>query len=199
MNVFWTCTTETWSPAIGDPDLLGWATTLLYLAAAFLAFRTARLPALESTQHRFVRYFWLTTAVLLTALAANKQLDLQTFIVAAGRCVSQVQGWYGMRRGVQMAFALGVAGLLGAWAIWIMVGLRHSLLRMWLELLGVAAVVAFVMLRALRFLHVYHTHVFGNNSWASRIFEITGPILLIIAALLMLRAHANSMQSEDER
>ena len=186
MNVFWTCLTETWTPTIGDPDLLGWATTLLYLAAAYLSFRCVRTARLSSSERRFERYFWASTAVLLALLAVNKQLDLQTFVTSAGRCVAQGQGWYGLRRIVQMAFALVVAGVLGFWVIWILVGLRHAMARMWLELLGIVAVFTFVLLRVLRFFHVYHTHLLGNNIWVERIFEITGPLILIVAALRFL-------------
>ncbi len=187
MNTFWTCTTETWTPTVGDPDLLGWATTLLYLVAAYMSFRCVRTARLSLPDRRFERYFWASTAVLLALLAVNKELDLQTFIVSAGRCVAQVQGWYGMRRGVQLAVALAVAGVLGFWVIWILVGLRHSLTRMWLELLGIVAIFTFVLLRVLRFFHVYHTHLLGNNTWVERIFEITGPVLLILAAWRFLR------------
>lgn len=191
MNTIWTCTTETWLPSIGDPDLLGWLTTLLYFGAAYLAFRCAKRQDQASQNHatygQFERYFWYSTAILLALLAANKQLDIQTFVVDAGRCISKAQGWFGMRRGVQMGLAAAIAGMLGIWMAWILFGLRRVWSRMWLELLGLAAVFAFIMLRVLLFTHIYHTHIFGNNSFASRLFEILGPVLLSVAALSILK------------
>ncbi len=53
----------------------------------------------------------------------NKQLDLQSMLTAAGRCLSQLQGWYDERRVFQRDFIIGLlitAGLFLALVLWLM-------------------------------------------------------------------------------
>lgn len=59
------------------------------------------------------RRFWGWAALILGALAVNRALDLQGAVTAAGRCLWQLQGWYGARGPWQagLAAGLGLAGL----------------------------------------------------------------------------------------
>ena len=102
------CILARWQPVIGDPSWQGWATVLVYLATAALAFLASRAAFPQPTA-RQERVFWVLVLLLLTGLAVNKQLDLQSALTAAGRCLARAQGWYGQRRLVQMGFLLGLA------------------------------------------------------------------------------------------
>ena len=149
------CISYRWSPGLGDPTVFGWLTVLTYLAAAGFAFQRARdeFAAIPPEKGELKR-FWLAIAILLFFLAFNKQLDLQSLLTAAGRCVAQDQGWYGDRRRIQAGFilALSVAGVgIFGLALW---ALRRHIRRQWLVLTGLFILIVFVVMRASSFHHM---------------------------------------------
>jgi hypothetical protein len=126
---------------------MGWVTVASYLMACALA-----AAAATKTDGR-VRILWLALSLLLCGLAVNKQLDLQSALTAAGRCLAKAQGWYPKRAIVQVRFILAVVAaglsltLLGLWAM------RRHLPETWLALLGLGALTTFVSVRAAGFHH----------------------------------------------
>lgn len=145
LNEIATCVFATWSPRIGDPTIIGWLTVAAYSLTAVL---TALVFVRQSGRQRI---FWLGLFVLLVALAINKQLDLQSALTAAGRCLALAQGWYESRQSVQITFIIAVGvtciviGVVLAWA------LRRDFGQVWLALVGVALLLAFVVMRAAGF------------------------------------------------
>ncbi len=176
------CISYRWSPGIGDPTLVGWLTVLVYLAAAGLAFLRARdVFGAAGAAGAELKVFWLGLAVLLVLMAVNKQLDLQSALTVAGRCLAVEQGWYQTRRGVQVAFMLTLAGLgLAAIAglLWVM---RRHLRSHRLVISGAGLLLLFVMLRASSFHHMdlfIHARLLGvKMNW---LFEL-GALAMIIA------------------
>lgn len=171
-----------WAPQIGDPDLTGWLTVAAYLLCFALAIAVCRHP-----RRGVARGFWALIAMLMLALAVNKQLDLQSAVTAAGRCLARVQGWYGDRRTVQMAFIVGLVAMaltglfLGTWA------LRGKLRWNGLALVGLVILSGFVVIRAVGFHHVdimlgwQQMGVTGNY-----ILENAGLALIALNALMIL-------------
>jgi hypothetical protein len=148
------CVLSRWSPEIGDPTFMGWLTVIGYLAASALAITVICADRFPNTTRRLERGFWLTLAFGLAMLAVNKQLDLQSALTAAGRCVAIRDGWYDDRRIVQTAF---IAALLLGFAVagsLALAVLRRALSRLWLATLGVGWLVTFVLVRAVGFHHV---------------------------------------------
>lgn len=142
------CIDARWSLSVGDPSLAGWATAAGYGATALLCGVLA-----ARRRGRADRLFWAAAALGLAALAANKQLDLQSALTAAGRCVSQMQGWYDDRRAVQAAVvsvSLGVAAMAAVWLLWRM---RRALAATWPALLGGVFLMAYGAIRAAGFHH----------------------------------------------
>ncbi|MFV0386742.1 hypothetical protein [Paracoccus sp. (in: a-proteobacteria)] len=176
------CVSQSWTPVIGDPNLTGWLTVLAYLLCFILAVQVClRLP-------RQGRGFWALIAVLMLCLAVNKQLDLQSALTAAGRCLAKAQGWYAERRAVQATFILGLlsvaaAGLLAG--LWM---LRRSMRQNGLALAGLTILSAFVMIRAVGFHHfdaligIRHFGVSVNYA-----FENAGLLLIALNAMAILR------------
>lgn len=142
LNALLTCIDAAWSPRIGDPTLVGWATVAAYAIAGLLSFRAAR---------RGDAAFWIVVGLCLLALAVNKQLDLQSALTATGRCLAKMQGWYENRRGIQEGVILAILGLgalvllLGLWSI------RNRLHRVGLAFFGLIFIAAFVAVRAVGF------------------------------------------------
>lgn len=169
-----------WSPGLGDPHLMGWVTVGIYLLAAAAAGAQAAWGRFPAPTAQRERVFWALASALLLALAVNKQLDLQSALTAAGRCLAQAQGWYDDRHQVQAAFILGlsVCGLLALLALAAL--LRGTLQRTWLALLGLASVTLFVASRAAGFHHMdalINTWVGGVRvNWA---LELLGPFMVI--------------------
>lgn len=137
---------------IGDPTFLGWFTVVAYLVAAGLA--VANAWRASAGPNRTLARLWWTLAVLLLLLAVNKQLDVQSYFTEVGRAVAREQGWYDTRSTVQFFFVVGVAlaslaaiGLI-TWA------LRDVLRQQWLTLVGIVAIVGFVLIRASSFHYV---------------------------------------------
>lgn len=177
------CIARDWTPRIGDPEITGWLTVGSYLACFVLA-----LMVLRRRPAGAARGLWRVIAVLMGFLAVNKQLDLQTALTAAGRCMAHAQGWYDQRYTMQIAFIAGLAlGVLLA-LVWASRSLRGRMRRNGLALLGLALLCGFVLVRAVGFHHVdmLLSMDFANlryNFW----FENAGLLLIAINALMLLR------------
>ena len=176
------CADERWSPTIGDPTVYGWATVAVFAAAALACTLLAASP-----KGRPERPFWIALALLMAALAINKQLDLQSAVTAVGRCVAQLQGWYGSRRAVQALFALIVGAVSLAGLVALAAAMRRHLARTWPAVLGTGFVAGFVLVRAVSFTHVdaFLKMPLGTLR-VNHLLENGGPILVILNALALL-------------
>ena len=161
----------------------GWLTVISYVVCLVLA-----VMVLRRRPARAARGLWWVIALLMAALAVNKQLDLQTALTATGRCMARAQGWYDSRRIVQVAFIAGlVLGVVIA-LLWAAKTLRGQMRRNGLALLGLAVLCGFVLVRAVGFHHVDRliSTDFANikfNFW----FENAGLVLIAINAVWLLR------------
>ncbi|HMO06041.1 MAG TPA: isopropylmalate isomerase [Paracoccaceae bacterium] len=190
------CTLETWRPVIGDPGWQGWTTVAVYAATALLALALARAAPFPRASRGRERAFWGLVAVLMAALAVNKQLDLQSALTAAGRCTALAQGWYEGRRPVQAAFLIAIAGLGLVLLAVLLAVLRGTWARSALPVAGLVFVTGFVMMRAVGF-HGFDAMlglpvpgtvpgtVLGLR--ANTLLEWTGPVLIAATALVLLR------------
>ena len=117
---------DRWIPGIGDPSFMGWLTVVAYFATAWLCYRASRRASGHDSDpyaqpEPKVAWVWLGLALLLTALGANKQLDLQSLLTQIGKDMAHAQGWYKSRRVVQAIFVTGIGlgslviGGLGLW------------------------------------------------------------------------------------
>ncbi len=172
------CVTRGWTPTIGDPDPWGWSVVAAYAGAAALCLRASgRQPGRE-------RAFWICAALLMAALGANKQLDLQTLLTVTGRCLARAQGWYDERGEVQTAFVGAVAVIAVIATLTVAVVMRRHLGRLWPALLGLTAILAYVAVRAASFHHVdqllYRPAVAGIR--ADPVLELAGAALIGINA-----------------
>jgi hypothetical protein len=191
MEAIFACTFERWQPGIGDAGWRGWSTVALYLAVAALAVLVARRAPFPGRSRGRERLFWGVVAGLMLALAVNKQLDLQSALTAAGRCMAKAQGWYGARRVVQALFLTGLA----TGGVLVLIGLLRVLRGTWarsaLPALGLVFVLTFVLMRAVGFHHL--DRILGMRGGipalgvtGNMLFEWTGPLLVGGTALWLL-------------
>ena len=141
------CISARWSPEIGDPTIMGWVTVACYFVAGVVA------ALVFSRQSGRQRVFWLALAVILFALTINKQLDLQSALTAAGRCMAKLQGWYAERKTFQIKFILWIIGASVGTMIFLTWVMRRDLAQMWLALAGLLFLLTFVAIRAAGFHH----------------------------------------------
>lgn len=180
---------QRWELGIGDPSVFGWATVVAYLLAALLCLIAWHaIPRVNPGRgRRRLRAFLAATALLMLALAVNKQLDLQTYLTQLGKDLAKEQGWYDQRRAVQREFVYGVAG---AGVLCLIIGavlLRGLWHRAGLVLLGLCVTLSFVVIRAASFHHV--DQLIGSSLGGVRlnvIFELTGITLVALGALRCL-------------
>ena len=176
------CVDDRWSPQIGDPTVAGWVTVVAYAVCAVLGFMVL-LRAQDSRE----RIFWGLVTLAMLFLGVNKQLDLQSMLTAAGRCLSQIQGWYEERQVFQRNFIIGLlvaAGLFLALVLWLM---RGCLRRNGLAVLGLAFVTAFVAVRAVGFHHfdvLIDSRMLGTRF--NVLFELSGLVALAVNAMALL-------------
>jgi len=169
-----------WSPGIGDPNVMGWITVVAYLWASYLCFAVHRAwrssvgaatkgwawgpiaLALLGQRRRLAALpeavrmsaLWKALAIGLLLLGINKQLDLQTALTEMGRIMAHGEGWYERRRRVQVDFIIGVI-LAGVWllrSVLLLAG--ENLPRLGLALVGAVFLCCFIAIRASSFHHV---------------------------------------------
>ncbi|MGD9790397.1 MAG: hypothetical protein AB7Q00_00920 [Phycisphaerales bacterium] len=142
-----------WYLGIGDPTVWGWLSTAMYFVTAWLCWRAWRRERAEQGRDRggLKPEFWAVLGVLVLLLGINKQLDLQTWMTSVARKAAKSEGWYTRRHEVQLVFlaVMGIAGVGGVGVVaW---SLRRVWRRYWLGMAGMAALLAYVALRASSF------------------------------------------------
>jgi len=189
-DAFSACVSDRWHMAIGDPNVAGWAIFATYALAAVAAVMVLRRRPFAPAHHRKERVLWGMIALLMTGIALNKQLDLQSLMTTLGRCLAQDQGWYENRRMVQRDFIFGLialAALTGAGLYWMLHGvIRQNLL----SLLGLTALAGFVLIRGGHLLHIFVPDQIAVDYLVhalTTILEVLCPILIIAAAWRILR------------
>jgi hypothetical protein len=195
------CALMRWSPGIGDPTAMGWITVMVYLAAAAVAVVVASRAPFPAGSRRRERLFWALLAAVLLALAVNKQLDLQSYVTALGRCAARHQGWYDRRRLVQEMVILGLLVVMVLLAVGLWRLMRGTLARSGAALAGLILVLGFVAIRAAGFHHVDALIKMDvRNMRLNWLFELTGPGLIGLAGLwLLLRWSAKDPDPEMPR
>ena len=168
---------------------MGWATVAVYALAALLAAFVARAAPFPARSRGRERAFWGLMALALACLAVNKELDLQSFLTALGRCMANAQGWYEERQAVQIGFVLALVAATGAAFALLLALLRGTWRRSLLPLLGLAFVSGFVLVRAVGFHRV--DRLIGLELLSVRanwVLELAGPLLISAVALWLLVA-----------
>jgi hypothetical protein len=146
----------------GDPTILGWFISALYVLAGLLALRAwwkyrssggdvqSLLPAAAGLQR--LATWWLVVAVLMILLGLTKELDLlQKMVRVWGRAAVANHGWYANRAIVQRAFvALMALVLAGAGGV-VLYYFRSILARIIPALAGMALVLLYALLQTAAF------------------------------------------------
>ncbi len=174
-----------WTPGIGDPTILGWATVAAYalaLVLCVLAFRVARRTPRDRTGG-----LWVIMATLMLALGINKQLDLQSWFSQVARDIILGQGLYEQRRTYQGAFiaAIATGGVIALGLLtWRAIRNRWPVL----PLAGAAFLVSYVVIRAASFHHIDQIiNLSIPGARLSSVIELGGIAIIAVGAARALR------------
>ena len=191
----------TWRPELGDMTLMGWVITMAYGVAAALCLRCGIRSRSENDQGKAVvprrtPQTWLAVAGMLLLLGLNKQLDLQTLFIQAGREIAVAAGWYGERRRLQMVFVL-VLGTVMTSALLTLIWKRRRFFQQHpLTLPGSVLLVLYVLVRAGSLDHVDEAvglHL-DDSKWIAGM-ELSGILCFAVAGV---RA-AKTVPQQEER
>lgn len=179
-----------WTPGIGDPSPIGWATVVAYMLGAALCFRASstrgrrtKSATEAAAARRDVRLLRFAAACLFL-LGINKQLDLQSLFTEVARAYAKSAGWYASRRAYQRLFIIGLAILglsTGTVLLW---QLRASSRSIKLILVGLTFLATFVIIRAASFHHAdiwLGSTTIGGLRW-NWVLELTGIAVVAIGA-----------------
>ena len=198
MSAVLDCALTRWQPGIGDPTVLGWVSVLVYAATALMALAVAGRGVFPQASARRERLFWGGLAVAMLFLAVNKQLDLQSFLTAVGRCMARSEGWYRGRRLVQALFIVGLIAAMLLVGVGMVRLMRGTLGRNGLALIGLVFVLTFVLVRAVSFHHMdvlldYRVLSVRMNA----VLELSGLILILICGAYRLGPGAKPVTAQS--
>jgi hypothetical protein len=167
-----------------NPDLRGWSVVAAYVVAAACCARAALVRRKMGREDKGDSVIWRLLALGLLFLGINKQLNLQSLLIALGRRAALAGGWYEQRRLAELVFSAGltVAGLLALW--FARAGCRQFLARNPWVFAGVAVLLLFVLIRAASINHVLErAGIHQDDKRWTWVLEIGGSACLACAAL----------------
>ena len=160
-----------------DPDAGSWLVTLVLFAAGVAAWAVVWAAG---TADRRARVFWPAVGITALALAVNKQLDAQEYLVegAAAGLLDPVVGWLkGAAAGVVVLGLLLCAAVSTMALVWATSGLA----RFRMAMAGVLVLVLVALLRTAEIVRLGPVSVRLDHDTALP-FELAGAVLLLVAA-----------------
>lgn len=181
------CAKSRWVLSAGDPTLMGWIITLAYFVLILSIIKLLfNLSVSNIYDRRRFTGFWIILLLIYSFFGLNKQLDLQTFLTATGRCMSRLEGWYEERRAFQLNVIMAGLAATTIFMIGFLIFFRTIIGRSLLAMLGVTCSMVFVVLRAASIHHVdqmFRIEFF--NVKAHAIMEMSGIVLVFLNVIIM--------------
>jgi len=145
-----------WHLGANDNTIGGWLVVCSYVVLGYLCWREfiRQLSSTGTSGRVLSALFWFVLSVGVTALGINKQLDLQTLIMAAGRRVALTEGVIRYRRLLEGGFfgIILIASVFSAAILW-KLG-RHASEHGRRVLVGTGLLLGFLIFRAAKIEHV---------------------------------------------
>ncbi len=123
---------------------------------------------------------WWTVAAVALLLGINKNLQMQTVLIASCRAIAVAQGWIDSRRALQQAFVVVLFLATALTAIGLTCTLRQFLKQNVTLATGLALVVVYSFFRAAEMNHVELLGVGRSTSDALWPLEVAGVALMFV-------------------
>lgn len=185
------CVANSWSPKIGDPNVLGWVIAISYIVAAGLTFLVLRQVEKSYSKVNRARIFWLGLTVMLVFLGLNKQLDLQILLRNVAKCHAIMQGWYEDRKEFKLIFVTAMAIGFLVLAVIIISFFRENFQKDKLALTGVIFLLIFILIHASYFYFQHFASPLIDAAYRiglNWVLELIGISLISLQSLIRLRA-----------
>ena len=167
-----------------DPSGFAWFIVAAYFAGALAAFAASR----SGNDARF----WLGVSLLLLLLGLNKELDLQSPLTEVGRNLTKATGIYEQRRLLQGLFLLLLAGAAAFAVLRLTRMLSRSSAPTRAAAVGIAILLAFILLRAASFHHI--------DDWVTvDVRGLRGGWWLELAGIVVIALSALAYRAESKR
>jgi len=188
-----------WKDKRGDPTIIGWLITLLYLFASVIAFVLMRRAIVINPDIKY-KWFWFGAIVLVFLLGINKQLDLQMLMADFARFYAKVSGIFAYRKPYQQK----IISLLAASGVSVFAYMIHRLWkapkRTWVTLIGFCVLFSFPLIRLVS-LHNLEAWLYYSVSFIRvvDIIEITGIVIVFTAILKQYTVVKNALAYKTGR
>ena len=171
-----------------DPTAIAWACAVAYVVAGALCVVAGARLRLKPESLPTDRGIWIALGVVLVLLGLNKQLDLHTLFVHAGRDAARALGFYNYKRQIEGLFFVGVTTGLGAivWHQWRRLAsfaVAHQAVVIGLGLIAIYTITRFATIMHLA--ERWPTLVDGAAVFIA--FELVGSIVIGWAAVVEAR------------
>ncbi len=163
-----------------DTTPIGWTVTAVFGLAA-LAVLASVWPNGFKCRTPADRY-WLVLGLVVAFLAINKQLDLQTVVIEAGRDIAKSAGVYEMKRTIQVIAAIVIVAVMTAGGFFLFRFLQRVDRAAWLALAGLALVGCYIVGRSSMFLKLIER----APGWLP-LLELAGAVVVFVACVIRLR------------
>lgn len=186
MTDFYHCLSGNLRFELGDKTALGWLMTVTYAIAALLA-GLAAASGPRAGDMGASRRFWQIVTLFLLVLGLNKQLDLQTSLIAIAKCAARLEGWYGQRRLLQAVFVGGLAVAVVLLAVVAFSGFRSIRKSSGWAIVGILLLLLFILMRAAVFNHadkVLDQRLLLGGPWHA--LELAGVLLIAFNAARLI-------------
>lgn len=187
----------------GDSGLAGWGTFLVYVVAAWLCFRNARVSTAPATtgvrriaQAQSRRRFWGVLAVLMLLLGCTRQFNLQALVAMGMRNFLLVDDLYAERSGLQVGLIIAIGGFGTIGLLIALFTLRRAEASVLTALIAAAALLVFTVIRIIS-LHAIDQFLALAPLPYIRVGDLIELVLLTIVAVASF-AFVRGLRSENE-
>jgi hypothetical protein len=176
---------QTWFLELGDFTVWAWIITVAYGVALLATIFCLR--KIKTSGNKELHLLWVGIAFILALLGINKQLDFQTLLIILGRAIALSTGWIDERRMVQKAFTVFFSFCIGGGALFVLYALRRVLVRAWLEIVGIAVLLGFTIIRAASIGHSNKSAQVENMLKHIHALELAGILIVLFALYRQVR------------
>ena len=182
-----------WKDKRGDPTIIGWFITLLYLLVSVISFYLLRRIKVINPDIEY-KWFWFGAGILIFLLGINKQLDVQMLFADFARLYAKVSGMFENRKPFQQKIISLLATIGISIFAFMIYKLWNAPKRMWMALVGFCILFSFPLIRLVS-LHSIEALLYSSllSVKVVDVLEIIGITIIFITTFINYSAIKNNL------